>query len=99
MDPVYIPRLLDEKDRILIFQLYEVLAFVFGFGLGIAFKMPMLGIGIGLGAFIFSRWLKRQGLVEVYANYLYWYIPVERMKTLRHPLEGTPSSALRVMTG
>ena len=99
MEPVYVPRLLDEKDRILIFSLYELLAFVGGFGLGIVFRMPVLGIGFGIVALLFSRWMKRNGYMDTFINVLYWHISEKGMSILRFKLEGTPRSAYRQMTG
>ena len=99
MEPVYIPRSLDEKERILFLHLYELIVFIGGFGLGIVFRVPMLGLFIGVGGFVLCRFLKRRGVLDVLANVLYWYLPPAGMKMLQYKLEGTPPSAFRLMTG
>jgi len=99
MEPIYIPRSLDEKERILFLHMYEIIVFVAGFGIGITFKVPMLGLMIGVVGFALCRYLKRKGLLDVLANFLYWYLPPWGMSVVQFKLQGTPPSSFRIMTG
>lgn len=99
MDQEYIPRFLDEKERLLFFSMNELIAFIFVFGVGIAVQLAGFGLLGGIGAIILTRWLKRKGYLDVLVYYIYWFFPSWILKIVRIDLNGTPPSAYRMLTG
>ena len=96
---IYIPRYLNERERILIFDLIELMMLLGGLGLGIAFKNALAGVVFGIVAFMFSRWCKRRGYFEVFPNILYGTLPTWLLDAFKFKLKGTPPAYCRVMTG
>ena len=99
MEQEYIPRFLDEKERLLFFSMNELIAFIFVFGIGIAVQLAVFGLIGGAGAVVLTRWLKRKGYLEILVYYLYWYFPPWILVAVRIELKGTPPSAYRMLTG
>lgn len=99
MEMEYIPRFLDEKERLLFFSMNELIAFIFVFGVGIAIQMAAIGLIGGIGAVLLTRYLKRKGYLEILTYFLYWYFPPWILTVLRIEIKATPPSAYRVLTG
>ena len=98
-EAVYVPRFLNERERVLIFDMIELVTVLGFFGVGIAFKSAGAGIVLGITGFLFSRWCKRRGYFEILPNILYGYLPEWLMRVLHFKLQGTPPAHFRMLTG
>ena len=99
MENIAIPRLLDEKERVLFFHLYELAFALGGLGLGIVLSVPSIGVVLGLAMFALCRYLKRKGWIETIYNRIYWYCTPGLLRALQVKLEGTPPNYLRTFSG
>ena len=99
MDSVYVPRLLDDKERVFIFYMYEFVLFAGGLGLGLIFESLLMGVSLGVGSFLVSRQGAKRGLFDVLPNVLYWFAPRGLLRALRYRVDHLPPSAWRLMVG
>lgn len=99
MEEIQIPRLLDEKERVLFLHMYEVVVLIGGIGFGIVLKIPLIGVLIGFALFGLCRRLKSKGLLDIIGILLYWYLPAGMLAFLRIKLEGTPPNYLTRFSG
>lgn len=99
MEEIRIPRLLDEKERILFLHLYELCLFIGGLFAGIFLKVPFFGLVLGISLFGMCRYMKRKGMIDKIGNYCYWHFPEWMMGVLQYKLEGTPPNYLGRFSG
>ena len=99
MERVYIPRYLEERERVLIFELRDILFLFAGFGIGITFGQVIAGILFGIALVMGGRYLKRKGIFKVLRNFLYWNLPFWGLRLFIMRFEATPPSYIRVFSG
>lgn len=90
----YIPRHLDDPEKIGFWTIDEAIAMVGPFALGIVFKSIMIGIVGGLVCYFALKKIKGGGRENVALYAFYWHLP-SRLLGLRF----TPASFKRRLTG
>lgn len=90
----YIPRRLDDPERIGFWTVDEAIAMAAPFALGLLFKGVVFGIAGGLAAYFLLKKAKGGGRENIALYALYWHLP-SRLLQLRF----TPSSFKRRLAG
>lgn len=91
----YIPRYLDEPERILIFTVDEFMAMIIPFIiLGLLLKFIMTGLIVSAASIYLVRKFKSDMGGAVCKHWLYWHLPREALR-----LKATPSASIREYIG
>jgi len=98
-DAIYIPRLLDERERIFIFSVYEACCVLLAIIIGNASQQWLVAIGFGIILFFITRRADQRGLFDTLAYYRYWYLPDSILKLIQMNVFSRTPSYVRVMVG
>lgn len=98
-EAVYIPRLLDARERILFFSTFEVVSVFGGLMVGQLSDQWLLAMVVGISSFIGVRKLDQKGYFDTVGYYAYWYFPDSLLKLLQMNYFEKAPSHVRELTG
>jgi len=98
-DAVYIPRLLDERERILFFSTYEVASIFGGLMFGQASGQWILALILCVFLFFVTRRADQRGFFDTVGYYCYWYMPAALLKIIQMNYFVKAPSYNRVLVG
>lgn len=99
LDSIYIPRLLDERERLFIFSVYEAVAILFAIIIGNGTQRWIFASIIGIILFMIVRKADQRGLFDTIAYYRYWYMPDSVLKLVQLNVFSKAPSYIRLMVG
>lgn len=82
-EAVYIPRLLDARERFIFLSSFEVMAVFGGFMVGQLSGQWVLALIAGIGLFMGVRRADQKGVFDNIGYYAYWYMPEAFLKPLQ----------------
>jgi len=82
-EAVYIPRLLDARERFVFLSSYEVLAIFGGFMIGQLSGQWLFALIAGIGLFMGIRKMDQKGYFDNIGYLAYWYMPEIFLKPLQ----------------
>ena len=99
MDAVFIPRFLDQEERLFIFTRMDLAALIGPFALLLPLQQAGVGLLLGFGMVGLTRLLKRKGMLGNLRELAYWYFPASLLKFAGVKIEAMPPSHFRVLAG